>query len=181
MGGKRLAALIKFLKRSYYFLKFDTSLIYSPALKRGPQIELNLNFFKQLIPPVLEKNPYLDNTSLAGVIIANIPNFRGHIRVSDQRVHSFYSDGYEGIRKPSKIIRISPYRYWQDLLVSIIRIFAGAVFGPSVYKGDLHSELGQGRRLTLFVSLDGTEAETLVEVDQKPLVVKVLKSVFFCC
>lgn len=142
---------------------------------------VDLNFFKSLLPGVLEGNPNVRNSALSGVIAANIVNFKGHIQVSESRVHSFKSDGYEGIRKPAKIIYISPYGFWLDILVSIKRIFTGIVFAPSKANRDLRSDLCEGRRVTIFCTLDGSEAEALIEVDQKPLFVRLYKTAFSCC
>ncbi len=139
---------------------------------------IDLNFFRQGIWSVLEKNPNVHNSDLSGAIRARIINFKGHIQISDLRVHSFQSDGYEGIRKPAKMVYVSPYCFCMDLLASIRRIFTGVTFPPSAGNRDLLSDLHNGRRITIFCSLDGQEAEAVTEVDQKSLHVRLCEAVF---
>jgi hypothetical protein len=113
---------------------------------------------------------------------ANIVGFRGRLEVSDGGVQSFKSDGYEGIRKEAKIIDISPYEgFLSNLFVSIKRIFTGVVFGPSNSNGDFRLDLAQGRRVTIFCALDGSEAEAVIETDQKSLFLRIYQTVFRCC
>jgi len=142
---------------------------------------IDLNFFRQGISSVLERNPNVSNSDLSGLMKANITNFNGHIQISDLRVHSFQSDGYEGIRKPAKAVYISPYGPWTDLLVSIKRVFTGIKFPPPTHNGDLLMDLLTGCRVTIFCSLDGSEAEVLSEVDQQPLFVRFFRAVLGNC
>ena len=143
---------------------------------------LRLNFFQNTVSSQLNRNPTISNSDLAGVMRANIVGFRGRLQVSDCAVHSFKSDGYEGINKPAKIIYISPYEgFLSNLFVSIKRIFIGVVFGHSNSNGDLRLDLAQGRRVTIFCALDGSEAEAVIEVNQKGLFFRIYQTVFSCC
>lgn len=142
-------------------------------------MSLNVNFLKFFIPCQLKENPGIRNTNLAKAIAAELPHFQGSIRVSDCRLHSFSSNGYEGDRKPAKIIYLSPYSFWVDLLVTIKRIFTGVIFAPSFSSGgNLLPYLLAGRRITVYCALDGTRAETLIEQNQKPLWTRLYQSVF---
>lgn len=138
---------------------------------------IRLDFFKNSISSLLNRNPGIRNADLSGVLAANIVDFKGHIRISDAQ-HIFHSDGYEGVRKPAKIIYLSPYSFWIDLLVSIKRVFAGVMFLPSAARPDLRADLQAGRRITVFCALDGSDAEVLMEVDQKSLLQRILNIVF---
>ena len=140
-------------------------------------MSINSDFFKKTISSVLGKNPTVRNGALSKVIEAQIVGFKGHIQVSDAKLYSFQSDGYESVRKPAKIIQVSPYGFWLDLLVSIKRIFTGVVFAPSP-NGDLQSYLAQGRRITIFCAVDGSEAETLIEPNQISLFGRIYRAVF---
>jgi len=142
---------------------------------------IDLNFFKLGISSILERNPQVSNSALSGLLKANIINFNGHIQISNLRLHSFQSDGYEGIRKSAKMVYISPYGFCTDLLVSIKRIFAGVTFPPTKHNGDLLSNLPSGRRITIFCSLDGKEADVLSEVDKRSMFVRIFKAVLGCC
>jgi hypothetical protein len=143
--------------------------------------DLNLNLFKNLVPAVLKVHPDLKNSALSGVMETRILNFPWHMQMSDCKMHSFGSNGCKGIQKPAKIIYISPYGFWLDLLISIKRIFTGVVFGSSNANGDLRLDLAQGRRITIFCALDGSEAEVLIETDKQSLFHRVCKAVFSCC
>ncbi len=119
------------------------------------------------IQSLLRSNPQISNSALAGVVAANINNFKGHVRVFDTLSPA----------GPAKMIRISPYGFWQDLLVSIKRIFTGIVFPQR--NGDLQSDLAQGRRVILIVrSTDSTE---IVEESRKSSVLRLIKQIFCCC
>lgn len=129
---------------------------------------MDVNFFRDLVTPVLQSNPHIRNSALAGVVAANIVGFKGHVRVFDDK----------GPSGKLKAIHISPYGFWQDLLVSIKRIFTGVVFPART--GDLRSDLAQGRRITIFVSANGNTPER-VEGSQKPRIVGLVKRIFSCC
>jgi hypothetical protein len=135
---------------------------------------IELGFFRQSISSILQRNPIVSNDALAGAMRCNMVNFRPHLQISDLKSHSFQSGG---IRKPVKMVYVSSYGFWMDLLVSITRVFTGKVFPPVDRNGNLLSDVLAGRRLTIFCSLDGQEAEVVSEVDQKPLHVRLRQAV----
>ena len=140
-------------------------------------MSINSDFFRNTVSSVLHRNPSLSNAALSKVIEAQIVNCKWNIQVSDDRLYSFRSDGYEGLRKSAKIIYISPYGFLSDIFVSLKRMFVGVTFPPS-QDGDLRSYLEQGRRITIFCAIDGSEAESLIEVDQQSLCLRIYQAVF---
>ncbi len=134
---------------------------------------LNLNLVRGYVSSTLAKAPTLRDQALSGVIYSQIIDFQGDIKVSGHREHSFFSNRSGHIAKPAKAIRFSPYGYWRDLLTSIRRIFTGVVFPPVGSTEDLQVYLSQGRRVTVYCAIDGSEANMEVEGDQKSLLARI--------
>ena len=135
---------------------------------------ITMSFIKATTQTFLKQNPTLTNSALSGTIRAHLAGFHGCIDISDSKMQTFTS-GEKRLRH-AKTIRISPYGFWQDLLISIKRIFTGVVFAPSTDGNDLKPDLESGRRITIDCSLDGSTTTCSRERNQQPLHIRIYKT-----
>lgn len=124
-----------------------------------------------IVHRVLDSNPQLKNSALAGTIEANITNFRGSIKISD------CSDSNQ---IAAKKIEISPYKgFWSNLWASVKRFFRGISFASPPSSENLSASLSCGRRVTIICPLNKeSRAETIFELSRKSLFQRIHDTVF---
>lgn len=148
---------------------------------------------------ILKQNQTISDFALSHELRANYKDFKGHAQTSNRDDYKFSS--FRGEESPTqvKVVYISPYNgFWSDLLVSIKRIFTGIIFksfnpadliysnsiGGNLSADDIKkitagttfiSHLEQGRRITIFLALDGSQAEASMEENQESLFFRIYK------
>lgn len=141
-------------------------------------IESVQNSAKNGFRKLLAQNPNISNASLECLIKANMRGFKGHVQVSDQRAHPFQRAGSGIIQLPAKKIYLSPYGFYSDLFVSILRFFIGISFTSFQGPNTLKSYLEQGRRLTFFCALGTSDVDSVKESNQQSLPVRIYQAIF---